>query len=231
MTVEAARRGAPRLWDTDWLMLRGLAAALEGQLKRLARGARLLDFGCGSMPYRPLVEGQGAVYVGADFGAEAAVEIAGDGSLPVPDQSVDAGLSVQVLEHVRDLDRYLGEAGRILKPDGTLFLSTHGTWLYHPHPEDHRRWTRTGLVADIEARGFRVEEIDAIAGPLATTTLIRLAGYAHFIRRLPLLGRALAGSLAVLMNLRAVLEDKITPEHLRRDNGCIYITRCVKAAA
>ena len=231
MTVEAARRGAPRLWDTDWLMLRGLAAALDNQLKRLTRGARLLDFGCGSMPYRSLVEQQGAVYVGADFGAEAAIEIAGDGSLPVPDQSVDAVLSVQVLEHVRDLDRYLGEAGRVLKADGTLFLSTHGTWLYHPHPEDHRRWTRTGLVADIEARGFQVEEIQAIAGPLATTTLIRLAGYAHFIRRLPLLGRALAGSLAVLMNLRALLEDRITPDQLRQDNGCIYITRCVKAPA
>ncbi|HYD12650.1 MAG TPA: class I SAM-dependent methyltransferase [Allosphingosinicella sp.] len=231
MTAETARRSAPRLRDTDWLMLRGLAAALEVQLKRLTRGARLLDFGCGSMPYRLLVEQQGAVYVGADFGAGAAVEIGRDGSLPVPDASIDAVLSVQVLEHVRDLDLYLGEAGRVLKPDGTLFLSTHGTWLYHPHPEDHRRWTRTGLVADIEARGFRVEEIEAIVGPLATTTLIRLAGYAHFLRRVPVLGRFLAGSLAVLMNLRALLEDRMTPAQLRRDNGCIYVTRCVKAPA
>ena len=233
MTVaERNRRRTPRVWDTDWLMLRGLAGAIEDQLRRsVASGARLLDFGCGSMPYRALVEQRGAIYVGADFDAEGAIAIAGDGSLPVADASIDAVLSVQVLEHVRDLDRYLGEAGRVLKKEGVLILSTHGTWLYHPHPEDHRRWTRTGLVADLEARGFRVEEIEAIAGPLATTTLIRLAGYAHFLRRVPLVGGAMARSLAVLMNARAWLEDRITPAALTRDNGCIYMTRCVKAAA
>ena len=229
---EARRRFAPRIWDTDWLMLRGLAASIEGQLAAsVRRGARLLDFGCGSMPYRTLVERHGVDYVGADFGAAAMVAIAGDGTVPVGDRSVDAVLSVQVLEHVRDLDGYLGEIRRILAEDGVLLLSTHGTWLYHPHPEEHRRWTRTGLVTDIEARGFRVETIDAIAGPLATTTLIRLAGYAFFLRRLPLVGRTLAGLLAIVMNARAWLEDRVTPEALRRDNGCIYITRCVKAVA
>lgn len=229
---EGYRRLTPRLWDTDWLMLRGLAAAIEDQLRRsVGRGARLLDFGCGSMPYRRMVEDHGADYVGADFDAEGALTIGRDGSLPVEDASVDAVLSVQVLEHVRDLDRYLGEAGRVLKKEGVLLLSTHGTWLYHPHPEDHRRWTRTGLVADIEARGFAVQDIEAIAGPLATTTLIRLAGYAHFLRRIPFAGGAMAGLLAVVMNLRAWAEDKITPAALTRDNGCIYMTRCVKAAA
>jgi SAM-dependent methyltransferase len=213
-------------------MLRGLGRAIAAQLERsVAPGARLLDFGCGSMPYRQLVEQRGAAYVGADFDADGAVAIRPDGSLPVEDASVDAILSAQVLEHVRDLDRYLAEARRVLKDDGVLLLSTHGTWLYHPHPEDHRRWTRTGLVADIEARGFRVEEIEAIAGPLATTTLIRLAGYAFFLRRIPLLGTPLANLLSVVMNMRAALEDLVTPAALRRDNGCIYMTRCVKAAA
>lgn len=229
---DTSRRRAPRIWDTDWLVLRGLAAAIDSQLTRsVRRGARLLDFGCGSMPYRALVEQHGATYLGADFGENAGVTIDSAGALPLEDGSVDAVLSAQVLEHVRDLDLYLAEADRVLKSEGVLLLSTHGTWLYHPHPEDHRRWTRTGLVTDIEARGFRVEEIEAIAGPLATTTLIRLTGYAFFLRRIPLAGGALARALAVVMNARAWLEDRITPASLRRDNGCIYMTRCVKAAA
>ena len=229
---DAARRLAPRLWDTDWLMLRGLSRALEAQFDRaLAPGDRLLDFGCGSMPYRAAVERRGATYVSADLGTGASVTISDAGILPLPDASVDTVLSVQVLEHVRDLDRYLGEAARVLADGGTLILSTHGTWLYHPHPEDHRRWTRTGLTADIEARGFTVEAIVAVAGPLATTTLIRLTGFAHFLRRVPLLGAPLAGVLAVVMNLRAWLEDRITPAALTRDNGCVYVTRCIKAAA
>jgi len=147
----------------------------------------------------------------------------------LPAGSAGAVLSVQVLEHVRDLDGYLGEAARLLGPDGRLILSTHGTWLYHPHPEDHRRWTRTGLITDLEARGFVVEELLPIAGPLATTTLIRLTGFVFLLRKLPLLGGLLAGGLAVIMNLRAWLEDRITPAQIRLDNACIYLVRARKA--
>ena len=52
-----------------------------------------------------------------------------------------------------------------------------------------------------------MEEIVAIVGPLATTTLIRLTGFAIVIRRIPLLGRPIAAVLAVFMNLRARLEE------------------------
>jgi ArsR family transcriptional regulator len=152
-------------------------------------------------------------------------------ALPLADGCADAVLSVQVLEHVRDLDRYLGEAARVLRDDGTLILSTHGAWLYHPHPEDHRRWTRTGLVVDLEARGFAVHSVEPLVGPLATTTLIRLAGFAFVLRRLPLVGRPLAGMLAMVMNLRGWIEDRVTPASIRRDNACIYVVRCTRAPA
>ena len=138
-------------------------------------------------------------------------------------------LSVQVLEHVRDLDAYCGEMRRLLHDQGTVLLSTHGTWLYHPHPEDHRRWTRTGLTHDLSERGLEVEEIQAIVGPLATTTMIRLAGYAFVLRQLPLLGVPLAMVLTVVMNLRAMLEDAITPAAMRMDNACVYWVRARKA--
>lgn len=222
------RRSKPRLWDTDWLILRSLSRAVEQAITdTVTRNKRLLDFGCGSMPYRATVERLNAEYLGADFDG-GMLPISPEGSLPVGDKSVDVVLSVQVLEHVRDLDRYLGEASRVLKDDGVLLLSTHGTWLFHPHPEDHRRWTRTGLVVDVEARGFAVETIVGLVGPLATTTMIRLTGYAHFVRRLPVVGRFVAGAFAVIMNLRGLLEDYVTPFNLIQDNGCIYMIRCRK---
>lgn len=225
------RRSKPRIWDTDWLILRALSKAAERAIvESIAQNERLLDFGCGSMPYRSTVEGLGAKYLGADFSG-GMLQISPEGVLPVADRSIDAVLSIQVLEHVRDLDRYLGEASRVLKDGGILLLSTHGTWLFHPHPEDHRRWTRTGLVVDIEARGFAVESIEGLVGPLATTTVIRLTGFAYFIRRLPIVGQLIAGLLAVAMNLRGLLEDHFTPVDLVQDNGCIYMVRCRKARA
>ena len=37
------------------------------------------------------------------------------------------------------------------------------------------------------------------------------------------LGPLLGGLLAVLMNLRAMLEDAITPGWVKRENACVYL--------
>lgn len=219
-------RARPRPWHTDWLLLRYLSRLVaEDTAAQVRAGQMLLDMGCGSMPYRTLIEDAGIIYKGADIDDAADLRIGSDGRVDLADDSVDAVLSIQVLEHVRDLDAYCDEIRRLLHVDGTLFLSTHGTWLYHPHPEDYRRWTRTGLIADLEARGFKVEEIKALVGPLATTTLLRLTGYAFALRKLPMVGSFFAGALSLLMNARALLEDAITPAKMRFDNACVYWVR------
>lgn len=223
-------RADARPWHTDWLVLRGLRRLIEVDCaQRLRPGARLVDFGCGSQPYRELISQRGIVYSGADLDAGAELPIGNDGRVPVADGVADGVLSVQVLEHVRDTSQYLAECRRLLRPDGVLFLSTHGTWLFHPHPEDHRRWTRTGLILDVERCGFIVEHVEAVAGPLATTTLIRLTGFAHVLRSIPILGSPLAGFVALVMNGRALIEDALTPASIRQDNGCVYWLRATPA--
>ena len=227
-----ASRASPRIWDTDWLILRGLARLLKEQARAHVRPETLMvDLGCGDMPYARMMREMRIDYRGADIDDGGSLRIDERGRVPLADGAAGAVLSVQVLEHVRDLDAYCAEISRLLRDDGVLLLSTHGTWLYHPHPEDHRRWTRTGLSADLGDRGLVVEDVKAIAGPLATTTLIRLTGFAFFLRRIPVFGRAFASLLAVLMNLRALLEDAITPASIRDDNGCVFLVRAHKAIA
>src|SRR3954453_20656477 len=93
----------------------------------VADGGRLLDYGCADTPYRdsfsPAVE-----YVAADLpgNPHATLELSDDGSVPAPDDSFDALLSTQVLEHVDDPALYLAEAHRVLRPGGRMLLSTHG---------------------------------------------------------------------------------------------------------
>ena len=220
----AGRRLNPRITDTDWLVLRGMRSAIA----RLAAdvggsGQRAVDFGCGAQPYRPIFTAHGIDYRGADFsGAE--VRIEADGRIALPDASVDLVLSFQVLEHVRDVGHYLSEARRILRRGGWLLLSTHGTWLYHPHPEDHRRWTRAGLLGELAQQGFAVGACIPVLGPLAWTTLVRLTCEYHACRRIPVLGPPLAAALALLMNTRGLLEERLTPAWVRDDNACVYVT-------
>src|SRR5262249_40905942 len=152
---------------------------------------------CGSKPYQPIFTSAGVRYLGADYGQGGDVPIGADGRVGIPDKSGDLGLSFQVLEHVRDLRTYFSEAKRMVRPGGWLMLSTHGTWFYHPHPEDHRRWTRPGLIGEIGGHGFDVVECIPIVGPLAWTTIIRLTCAAHALRKVPLVGSAVAGLLAV----------------------------------
>lgn len=226
-----ASRAAPRIWDTDWLVLRPLAKLISEQASAHVRpGALMVDLGCGDMPYADMMQNLEIDYRGADIGDGGSLKIDKHGRVPLPDGAAKAVLSVQVLEHVRDLDSYCAEIRRLLSDDGVLILSTHGTWLYHPHPEDHRRWTRTGLVADLADRGLKVEVVHAILGPLATSTLIRLTGFVFFLRRLPVIGSPLAAILAAIMNLRAKLEDRITPAQIRDDNACVFLVRARKVA-
>ncbi len=224
-TNDPARRLNPRLIDTDWLVMRGMAHEIGVMARRLSRpGAVVVDYGCGNMPYRPLFEAEGCRYLGADFEGSPDLQIDADGRMNIDDASADLVVSFQVLEHVRDLAAYLAEARRVLRPGGWMVLSTHGTWLYHPHPEDHRRWTRPGLIAELERHGFTVDDCQPVVGVLALTTVLRLTALRFVLLRAPLVGRFVSGLCAVLMNTRAFLEDAVTPKWVTADNACVYVT-------
>jgi SAM-dependent methyltransferase len=222
-TETAERRLYPRITDTDWLVLRELRSAVEGFAALTAdRGKVAIDFGCGSEPYRSIFESKGTVYRGADF-TDADILINDEGRVDARSASFDLVLSFQVLEHVHNVGNYLSEAHRLLHKGGWLILSTHGTWLYHPHPEDHRRWTRHGLIVEMADHGFETVKCASVLGPLSWTTLLRLTCAYHACLRLPVIGRPLANALAIALNARAYLEDMLTPEWVARDNACVYV--------
>ncbi|HXG11409.1 MAG TPA: class I SAM-dependent methyltransferase [Gemmataceae bacterium] len=225
---DGERRLEPQIWrDYDWYVLRCLRRQIEVLLDSTAAlraGQRVIDFGCGDRPYERLITARGAQYIACDLDGDVDVRIKPGRPLDLPDASADGVVSFQVLEHVWDLDWYLGQCYRLLKPGGWLLLSTHGNWLYHPHPTDYRRWTRDGLVEERRARDFRVETVMPAVGPLAWTTQFRLLGLHHVFRKIPILGPAILAPVACLMNLRMVLEDLVTPTAIRQANASVYVT-------
>ena len=104
------------------------------------RRGTLLDAGCGGGRAMALLAAAGYRVTGIDISLAAlerahahtsgAGVVAGaiDSSLPFADESFDAVLSCEVIEHLVDVPRALSEMRRVLRPGGRLFLSTpyHG---------------------------------------------------------------------------------------------------------
>lgn len=217
----------PGPWVPDAYLLRQLAAAVENVAGRLfgrRAGMQVVDFGCGDAPYRPLFTALAVQYLNCDLPGSGAECIFEPGQpVPVADQSADGVVSFQVLEHVWELAWYLQEAHRMLKDDGVLVLSTHGVWPYHPHPGDYRRWTRPGLVREIETYGFEVTENHPLVGPLAWTMLFQSMALGAVIGKIPLIGKPISALIALISNPLLALADKITPRQWANDNAAIYL--------
>lgn len=224
-----SRVNAP-FWRHDAYVLGCLAKAIKQCVAQaramggLMTGATVVDLGCGDAPYKNMLTAHGARYVGCDIQPGAAVDkIIEDGVVGLPPASAGCVTSFQVLEHVWDLDSYLGECHRLLEDEGLLILSTHGCWLYHPHPTDFRRWTREGLLKELTSRGFSILEVWPVVGPLAWTTQFRTLAYHHVFSRLGTVGKMLSAMECAGMFVRMWLEDRITPCNLIQDNAAVYL--------
>jgi SAM-dependent methyltransferase len=147
-----------------------VARELENAVSRFAApaapaGSRVLDYGCAASPYREIF-GPDIEYVGADLEGNplADVLLNEDGSVPLPDAQFNLILSTQVLEHVADPELYVSECHRLLKPGGTLVITTHGIMFYHPDPVDYWRWTSAGLDRILSGAGLCEVEIRGLMG-------------------------------------------------------------------
>jgi SAM-dependent methyltransferase len=155
--------------DCFYLVLSDLLLALQNLLPTGL--TRVLDYGCGGSPYRPLLNG--CTYHRADLdGEDLDYQYGLDSRLPVGDGAYDFVLSTQVLEHVREPAVYLRECYRILRPQGRLLLTTHGTFEDHACPYDYWRWTGFGLQGLLEENGFKLQSgLKITTGPRAVLFL------------------------------------------------------------
>ena len=119
-------------------------------------------------------------------------------ALPVRGSGVDAVVSLQVVEHLWEQERFLGECLRVLRPGGALLLSTPNRLTFSPgqdtplnpfHTRELSAAELAGLVADAGFvdvtmlglhHGPRLRTLDAAQGGslVAAQTTVALAGSA-----------------------------------------------------
>jgi SAM-dependent methyltransferase len=157
--------------DYLYLHLSDLRAALGMAVTE--RYTKILDFGCGGSPYRSLFPCE--AYHRADFVKIAGIDFMVSEDSLAPDaqsEAYDLVLSTQVLEHLSSPTNYLQESARVLKPGGTLVLTTHGTFPEHGVPYDYQRWTSDGLRRLVAQTGFEdIQIFKMTTGPRAVMQL------------------------------------------------------------
>lgn len=141
----------------------GLYTSLIPMLRAHASG-RLLDAGCGTMPFREALERQGVLYHGMDIklrGSGVAFRADVQDLSAVRSASYDTVLCSEVLEHLPRPESALHEFHRVLKSDGKLVLTVPFLSRLHEEPHDYFRYTVHGLRELFTRHGFMVMEIHA----------------------------------------------------------------------
>ena len=154
---------------------------LRAFVRSLGRVESALDLGCGDGTLT--AELSAAELTAADV-SRVALERAGrrlgpdarlaelepDAPLPFGDGVFDLVLCAETIEHVRDVQLLLSEVRRVLRPGGTLALTTpaHRALIRPPHPlSPHLRFfTRRSLRELLGELGFEVRSLERRAGTL-----------------------------------------------------------------
>ena len=217
----------PNIFHPRYVHLTQLRDATIQKIEELTANNKellLVDFGCGDMPYRSVIEPHVGKYLGVDLemNPRADHHIGFDSKTTLPDNYCDIILSNQVLEHVDTPSGYLQEALRILKPGGSIILTTHGYWYYHPTPNDYWRWTSAGLRKTVEDESFKVTSFFGIMG-LAASGLQLLQD--AIINKLP---KFLRPPFAFIMQLKIMLFNKINSQTQRDRDASLYIVLAQK---
>ena len=144
----------------------------------------VLDWGCGTGEYRPLVTALGHRYVGVDVTGPGA-DVRGDAhALPFGRTVFDHVITNAVLEHVADPFLAVREVARVLRPGGRLsgsvaFLEPHHYDSYfHLSPDGVVRvLTEAGLVVEAlwpQEHWLVFDSLATMPGPITAPTRVGL---------------------------------------------------------
>ena len=202
-----------------------LTRALVPRLRRYASG-RLLDAGCGVMPFKRLLKDTLDEYHSIDIEKRLPeVDFVGDlqDMNGVAAESYDVILCTEVLEHVPRPERLMEEAWRVLKPGGKLILSVPHLSRLHEEPFDYYRFTKYGLNVLFERNSFSVLEL------VSTGSLFSFFGHQISTAivgstwHIPLLGRIVFLLNAGLCSLPCYALDKLFPLSERYPLGYVAV--------
>lgn len=139
----------------------GIAKFMEFAAAEIKPSDYTLDAGAGSRPYKQFFSH--TKYESTDFAdifnksfKDSHDFICDLCNIPKPDNSYDAIICTQVLEHIEEPQRALNEFFRVLKPNGKLFLTAPQGWGLHGEPYHFFNFTKWGLQSLFQKARFKI---------------------------------------------------------------------------
>ncbi|MFC0433088.1 bifunctional 2-polyprenyl-6-hydroxyphenol methylase/3-demethylubiquinol 3-O-methyltransferase UbiG [Kutzneria buriramensis] len=192
MTAEplplTGERTVPGIPEENYWFRRHEAAYLA--LRRHCEGATVLEAGCGEGYGADLLAGVACRVIALDYDRLTAEHVrrayprvgvvrGNLATLPLADASVDVVANLQVIEHLWDQHGFLVECRRVLRPGGTLLITTPNRITFSPgrdtplNPFHTRELAPSELDSLLTGAGFRVETLQGLRhGPGIDDTII-----------------------------------------------------------
>lgn len=154
-----------------YLVRSSIFSFIQSQTNHLQ--GKLLDTGCGRMPYRSYILDHSSVteYHGLDietainYSDEVKPDVTWDGkTMPFENNLFDCAFATEVLEHVPDPLNFLSETNRVLKPGSIFFFTVPFLWPLHEPPHDEYRYTPFAIKRLLQSTGFHDISVSALGG-------------------------------------------------------------------
>ena len=207
----------PSLTYPTYIIRKKLYRAILKNAEKL--DGKMMDFGCGSKPYKPLFH-NATEYIGVDFAGDGHshvnenIDVFYDGkTLPFPDNTFDSILTTEVLEHVFNLEEILKELNRVLKSGGKILITLPFAWNEHEMPNDFGRYTSVGFKAVLERNNFNILSMEKTGN--FVETLVQLWGlywHTHIIPKLRPFGWIVSPVFSFCNNVFGLALGRIFPK-------------------
>ena len=174
----------PNIFYSGYILRKKLLLAIN-KYSHFMQG-KMMDFGCGSKPYKSLFNVN--EYVGVDFQGQGhsheneQIDVFYDGVLlPFPDNYFDSVFSTEVFEHVFNLEEMILEIKRVMKPGAKILVTCPFAIPEHEQPNDYARYSSFGLKHLFEKNDFKVVEFEKIGNHFDTLIQLRISFFSLVI--------------------------------------------------
>ena len=159
----------------------------KGLLQHISSNApylkgRMMDFGCGSKPYRSLFNVE--EYIGVDYNGEGhshekeQIDVLYDGHhIPFPDQYFDSVFTSEVFEHIFNLEEIIPEINRVMRTGAVMLITCPFAIAEHEQPADFARYSSFGLQHLLKKNGFKIVNFEKIGSSFETIMQLKMMYY------------------------------------------------------